>query len=56
MGCLVVEDAVAGVAAGMKVVGIGNRSLLSEADLVCPNTTALTLHPVTPLFAAATNS
>ena len=38
--CIVFEDAVAGVTAarraGMRVVGVGSRSILNEADLVVP--------------------
>lgn len=43
--CVVFEDAVAGVAAarraGMRVVGIGSRSILTGADLVVPDFTEL---------------
>jgi len=52
--CLVVEDAAAGVeaglAAGMKVVGIGSPEILGQAHMVLPDTTALTLTPVSKLF------
>lgn len=52
--CLVVEDAVAGVqaglAAGMKVAGIGKPGVLGEADRVFPDMTMLTLAAVSPLF------
>jgi beta-phosphoglucomutase len=53
--CLVVEDAGAGVeaglAAGMKVLGIGSPEHLGNAHLIIPDTTLLSLGTVKKLFA-----
>lgn len=51
--CIVFEDAVAGVEAahrgGMKAVGVGSPEVLTEADLVIPGFTKLTLDQLTAL-------
>jgi len=53
--CIGIEDAAAGIeaihAAGMKAVGIGSVETLHEADLLFPETRALTLESVKQYFA-----
>jgi beta-phosphoglucomutase len=53
--CVGVEDAEAGIAAikaaGMKAVGVGNRTLLSKADWVADNTSQLSIAAFNRLFA-----
>lgn len=52
--CVVLEDAVSGVEAakrgGMKCIGIGDYSVLDEADLVVPDLTQLSLNQVAALY------
>jgi beta-phosphoglucomutase len=53
-GCLVVEDAAAGLAAaraaGMKCLGVGSPEVLGAADVVCADMTEVTLEFVRRLF------
>jgi beta-phosphoglucomutase len=53
-GCLVIEDAAAGIEAakraGMKSLGIGSRDILANADVVYHNMTEFTLGDVKLLF------
>jgi beta-phosphoglucomutase len=52
--CVVFEDAITGVQAahraGMKCIGIGNRNILAEADLVVADLTNITLHKILSCF------
>lgn len=52
--CIVFEDAIAGVeagkAGGMKVVGIGEKSVLSEADLVVSGLQEINIQTLTNLY------
>jgi beta-phosphoglucomutase len=53
-GCVVIEDAAAGIeaaiAAGMRVIGIGDATLLRRANTVFSSTRQLTLKSVQALF------
>lgn len=53
MDCVVFEDAIAGVeaakAGGMKAVGIGELSVLKQADMVLPGLSAMTLDKLNEL-------
>ena len=52
--CIVFEDAIAGVeagkAGGMKVVGIGEKSVLNEADLVVSGLQDINIQTLTNLY------
>ncbi|SDF73930.1 beta-phosphoglucomutase [Chitinophaga filiformis] len=52
--CIVFEDAIAGVeagkAGGMKVVGIGEKSVLNEADLVVSGLQEINIQTLTNLY------
>ena len=54
--CLVFEDAVAGIeaalAAGMNVVGVGERTILKEAGLVVKDLSGISIHDVSIHFAS----
>jgi beta-phosphoglucomutase len=52
--CVVIEDAAAGVkaavSAGMKSIGIGDKTLLHQADYTLPSTRYLSLEKVRALY------
>jgi beta-phosphoglucomutase-like phosphatase (HAD superfamily) len=52
--CIVIEDAAAGleaaVAAGMRSIGIGDKTLLHRADYTLPSTQYLNLKKIRALF------
>ena len=52
--CLVIEDAAAGleaaIAAGMRNIGIGDKTLLHRADYTLPATRYLSLEKIQALF------